>query len=160
MTLGSSPTVEGLALEEASNLLKAYMFQKPRTKFLCASARVYFDPHPKEVFLFDHHAKRAKLEYSDFKQWAVCLQCGGKRFVVGDEPCFVNETMCVKCASPAREVAMAGKPNHVGGHDPTLSSPQPHRHAHQQVAARGHSKSANTSRFPCKCSFSPPTEIP
>ena len=49
------------------------MFQKQRFTFLREGVRVYFDPSTKEVFLFDNHAKMAKLEYSELKQWAMCL---------------------------------------------------------------------------------------
>ena len=90
---------EGLALEDAIDLLKAYMFQKRRATFLHDGVRVYFDPRTKEVFLFDHRAKRAKLEYSELKQWAVCLRCGAKGFVEGEAPRFVNDIKCAECAS-------------------------------------------------------------
>lgn len=90
---------EGLALEDAIDLLKAYMFQRHQTKFLRDGVRLYFNAATSEVFLFDHHAKRAKLEYSELKQWAVCLQCGVEGFVEGEEPRFVNDTTCATCAS-------------------------------------------------------------
>jgi len=100
---------EGLALEEASDLLKAYMFQKQRATFLREGVRVYFDPSTKEVFLFDNHAKRAKLEHSELKQWAICLQCGAKGFVEGEEPRFVNDTTCAACASTETETRRTSK---------------------------------------------------
>jgi len=92
---------EGLALEEAIDLLKAYMFQKQQATFLHEGVRVYFDPATKEVFLFDSRAKMAKLEYSELKQWAMCLRCGVKGFVEGEEPRFANDTTCAACARQA-----------------------------------------------------------
>ena len=100
---------EGLALEDASDLLKVYMFQKQRAKFLRDGVRVYFDPRTKEVFLFDNHAKMAKLEYSELKQWAMCLSCGVKGFVEGDAPRFVNDTTCAECASIETEMRRTSK---------------------------------------------------
>ena len=100
---------EGLALEEAIDLLKAYMFQKRRATFLHDGVRVYFDPRTKEVFLFDHRAKRAKLEYSELKQWAMCLSCGAKGFVEGEEPRFVNDTTCAECAKIEPETRHTSK---------------------------------------------------
>ncbi len=94
---------EGLALEDASDLLKAYMFQKQQAKFLRDSVRVYFDPSTKEVFLFDSRAKMAKLEYSELKQLAICLRCGVKGFVEGEAPRFVNDTTCAACANQSEE---------------------------------------------------------
>ncbi|MEK7730189.1 MAG: hypothetical protein AAB354_17405 [candidate division KSB1 bacterium] len=82
-----------------AKVLKAYMFQKQQAKFLSESVRVYFDPSTKQVFLFDSRAKMAKLEYSELKQWAMCLRCGVKGFVEGEEPRFANDTTCAACAS-------------------------------------------------------------
>lgn len=94
---------EGLALEEAIDLLKAYMFQRYQAKFLGEGVRVYFDPSTEEVFLFDSRAKMARLEYSELKQWVMCLRCGAKGFVDGEEPRFVNDTTCEVCASQNTE---------------------------------------------------------
>ncbi len=67
---------EGLALEDAIDLLKAYMFQKHQAKFLHDGVRLYYDATTEEVFLFDNHAKMAKLEHGELKQWVMCLCCG------------------------------------------------------------------------------------
>ncbi|MEK7727565.1 MAG: hypothetical protein AAB354_04085 [candidate division KSB1 bacterium] len=110
----SSPTsdlskFEGLALEDAIDLLKAYMFQRHQATFLRDGVRLYFDPSTTEVFLFDNHAKMAKLEYSELKQWAMCLRCGVKGFVEGVAPCFVNDTTCAACASIEQETRHTSK---------------------------------------------------
>jgi hypothetical protein len=86
------------------------MFQKQRATFLRDGVRVYFDPSTKEIFLFDNAAKMAKLEYSELKQWAMCLCCGVKGFIDGEKPSFVNDTTCAKCASEAEETP---RPRHT-----------------------------------------------
>jgi len=90
---------EGLALEDAIDLLKAYMFQRHQAKFLSDGVRVYFNAATSEVFLFDNHAKMAKMKHGELRQWAMCLSCGVKGFVEGEEQRFVNDTTCAACAS-------------------------------------------------------------
>lgn len=75
------------------------MFQRHRAKFLREGVRVCCNAATEEVFLFDNHAKMAKLARGELKQWAMCLHCGVKGFVEGEEPRFVNDTACEKCAS-------------------------------------------------------------
>lgn len=100
---------EGLALEDAIDLLKAYMFQRHQTKFLRDGVRLYFNAATEEVFLFDNHAKMGKIEHGELKQWAMCLQCGVKGFVEGEAPRFVNDTTCATCASIEPETRHTSK---------------------------------------------------
>jgi len=71
---------ESLALEDASDLLKACMFQRHQAKFLRDGVRLYFNAATEEVFLFDNHAKRAKMEHGELKQWGNVFALWRQRF--------------------------------------------------------------------------------
>ena len=89
---------EDLALEEACDVLKAYMFQRRQIAFLDEEVALYYDPTNDRVFLQDDQLNVAvKNENGDLKQWATCRVCGVEGFKEDDERKFVDEALCMQC---------------------------------------------------------------
>ncbi|NUO80423.1 hypothetical protein HUU05_10135 [candidate division KSB1 bacterium] len=87
-----------LALEEACDVLRAYMFQRRQITFLEEAVALYYDPISDRVFLEDEQLNVAmKDENGDLKQWATCRVCGIEGFKDAHEPKFVDEALCMQC---------------------------------------------------------------
>jgi len=87
---------EGLALEDAIDLLKAYMFR--RVDFLDTGVRLYCHPASGQVFLMDENSNIGVYDHGELRQWATCRICGAEGFIDADAPGFVDDSICEKCA--------------------------------------------------------------
>lgn len=99
----SSPTsdlskFEGLAFEDAIDLLKAYMFQRHRAKFLRDGVRLYFNKEAHLVFLADDKLRLGVLSHGELREWVSCRVCGVEGF--GDEG-EIREELCENCTQRA-----------------------------------------------------------
>lgn len=89
---------EGLALEEASDVLKAYMFQRRQLAFLKEGVALCYNQTSGRVFLADAQLHVAmKTESGDLKQWATCQFCGAEGFKDSTEPKFIADDLCMQC---------------------------------------------------------------
>jgi hypothetical protein len=84
-----------VALDKAVDLLKAYLFL--RVQFLGKGVLLCYNKESKTVYLADEVGNIAKLEWGELKRWARCQLCGVEGFVDGEEPAFVNASLCFKC---------------------------------------------------------------
>lgn len=80
---------------EAFDLLKSYLFQ--RVHFLKKGVLLYYDDKRTTVYLADDEGNVAKMNMGELKRWVRCQCCGAEGFVDGDEPEFVNASICKKC---------------------------------------------------------------
>ena len=81
---------ENLTLNDAVELLKALMFQRP--PFLGKGLKLCFDPESQEVFLVDN-----KGHVGELKQWATCKHCGAQGFIDSTVTRFVDDSICMAC---------------------------------------------------------------
>lgn len=84
-----------VAFDQAVDLFKTYLAK--RVQFLGFEVALCYDPVTHEVFLTDDNGNVAKMELGELKRWARCQACGAQGFVDGDEPEFVNASICRKC---------------------------------------------------------------
>jgi len=88
---------EGLALEDAIDLLKAYMFQSRQARFLKSGVRLYFSKASGLVFLADDRLNVAMVDNGELRQWAACRNCGSEGFVGEEELELANGFTCRAC---------------------------------------------------------------
>lgn len=86
---------EDLALDQASFLIKCYLFQ--RVEFLKGNVMVYFHPASGRVFLADEELHIAMADNGELKQWATCQVCGAEGFIDSENPKFLNDSLCMSC---------------------------------------------------------------
>ena len=86
---------EDLALDQASFLIKCYLFQ--RVAFLKENVMVYYHPTSGRVFLADEGLHIAMTDNGDLKQWATCQVCGAEGLIDSESPKFLNDSLCMPC---------------------------------------------------------------
>ena len=86
---------EDATLEAATDLLKAYMLQKHRARFLRGGVRLYFNPEAHLVFLADDKLRIGVMNHGELREWVSCRVCGVEGF--GDEEEICAE-LCQTCA--------------------------------------------------------------
>jgi hypothetical protein len=58
---------------------------------------LYYYQESKTVYWADAAGNIARLEWGELKRWARCQLYGVEGFIDGDEPEFVNASLCSKC---------------------------------------------------------------
>ena len=86
---------DDVTLEAATDLLKAYMFQKHHATFLRSGVRLYFNKESNLVFLADDKLRLGVRSHGELREWVSCRVCGAEGF--GDEG-EIYEELCRNCA--------------------------------------------------------------